>query len=125
MALNTITDIFLMAIPLPVSTLCWPCYYQVTDTNWQIIWKARLDTKRKISLMILFSGGWIVIIFGILRCVTLVTVRSHLLLTSVSPSALNGKLTKSIFRSVPQNLPSPGSGLSANPSSPCWSATLP
>ncbi|KAF2679284.1 hypothetical protein K458DRAFT_346923 [Lentithecium fluviatile CBS 122367] len=59
MAINTATDLYLMAIPIP------------------IIWKARLDTKRKISLMVLFSGGWIVIIFGILRCVTLVTVGAN------------------------------------------------
>lgn len=54
--LNISTDLYLMAIPLP------------------IIYRAHLDIKRKISLMILFSGGWIVISFGILRCVTLVTV---------------------------------------------------
>ncbi|KAF2790144.1 hypothetical protein K505DRAFT_283155, partial [Melanomma pulvis-pyrius CBS 109.77] len=59
MAINTATDLYLMAIPIP------------------IIYKARLDTKRKISLIILFSGGWIVIIFGILRCVTLVTVGAN------------------------------------------------
>ncbi|CAN9176266.1 unnamed protein product [Alternaria alternata] len=56
MAINTITDMYLMAIPVP------------------IIYRARLDLKRKISLIVLFSGGWIVIIFGILRCVTLVSV---------------------------------------------------
>ncbi|KAF3003712.1 hypothetical protein E8E13_009128 [Curvularia kusanoi] len=56
MAINTVTDIYLMAIPLP------------------IIYRAHLDLKRKISLIILFSGGWIVIIFGILRCATLVSV---------------------------------------------------
>jgi hypothetical protein len=44
--------------------------------------------KRKISLIILFSGGWIVIVFGILRCVTLVTVRSLPRLTFVP---LNGR----------------------------------
>ncbi|KAI8932357.1 hypothetical protein NX059_010549 [Plenodomus lindquistii] len=54
--LDVITDLFLMAIPLP------------------IIYRAHLDIKTKVSLMILFSGGWIVISFGILRCVTLVTV---------------------------------------------------
>ncbi|KAF2852522.1 hypothetical protein T440DRAFT_526005 [Plenodomus tracheiphilus IPT5] len=54
--LNITTDIYLMAIPLP------------------IIYRAHLDIKRKLSLILLFSGGWIVIIFGILRCVTLVTV---------------------------------------------------
>lgn len=54
--LNISTDLYLMAIPLPIT------------------YRAHLDTKRKASLMILFSGGWIVIIFGILRCVTLVTV---------------------------------------------------
>ncbi|KAF2708822.1 hypothetical protein K504DRAFT_380567 [Pleomassaria siparia CBS 279.74] len=59
MAINTATDLYLMAIPIP------------------IIYKARLDIKRKLSLFVLFSGGWIVIIFGILRCVTLVTVGAN------------------------------------------------
>ncbi|KAF1914655.1 hypothetical protein BDU57DRAFT_478958 [Ampelomyces quisqualis] len=55
-SINTITDMYLMAIPLP------------------IIYRAKLDIKKKISLIILFSGGWIVIIFGLLRCITLVSV---------------------------------------------------
>ncbi|KAH7406988.1 hypothetical protein DE146DRAFT_778586 [Phaeosphaeria sp. MPI-PUGE-AT-0046c] len=54
--LNICTDLYLMAIPLP------------------IIYKANLDLKKKISLIVLFSGGWIVIIFGLLRCITLVSV---------------------------------------------------
>ncbi|KAL5117972.1 hypothetical protein ACEQ8H_004117 [Pleosporales sp. CAS-2024a] len=55
-AINATTDMYLMAIPLP------------------IIHRAKLDLKRKLSLFILFSGGWIVIAFGLLRCITLVTV---------------------------------------------------
>ncbi|KAF1837104.1 hypothetical protein BDW02DRAFT_577369 [Decorospora gaudefroyi] len=54
--INVATDLFLMAIPIP------------------IIHGAKLSMKKKIPLFILFSGGHIVIIFGILRCVTLVTV---------------------------------------------------
>ncbi|RYP50150.1 hypothetical protein DL768_004267 [Monosporascus sp. mg162] len=56
MALNTITDIYLMAIPLPV------------------ILKSRMNTKRKFFLIVLFSGGLLTMVFGILRCITLVTV---------------------------------------------------
>ncbi|KAF2026773.1 hypothetical protein EK21DRAFT_115504 [Setomelanomma holmii] len=73
---------------------CWTIYYsrmadgiQKMDIRIKVAWllngttylaaiilKACLDTKKKFSLVVLFSGGWIVIIFGILRCVTLVTV---------------------------------------------------
>lgn len=77
MAINTITDVFLMAIPLPVRTRKRSHAYMV-DLRQQIIYRARLDLKRKVSLIVLFSGGWIVIIFGILRCVTLVSVSPHL-----------------------------------------------
>ncbi|KAF1840946.1 uncharacterized protein K460DRAFT_250866, partial [Cucurbitaria berberidis CBS 394.84] len=59
MALNTVTDLYLMAIPIP------------------IIWKARLDKKRKLQLLILFSLSWIVIVFGIIRCITLVTTGEY------------------------------------------------
>jgi hypothetical protein len=43
-------------------------------TTQQIIYKAHLPTAKKLPLMLLFSGGWLVIIFGLLRCITLVTV---------------------------------------------------
>ncbi|KAL1865420.1 hypothetical protein VTK73DRAFT_5264 [Phialemonium thermophilum] len=54
MVLNTLTDLYLMAIPLPV------------------IYKSRLNTGRKVFLIVLFSGGFLTMAFGILRCVTLV-----------------------------------------------------
>ncbi|KAH7042185.1 hypothetical protein B0J12DRAFT_720707 [Macrophomina phaseolina] len=56
MAINTATDLYLMTIPLPM------------------IYKSRIELKRKITLLVLFSGGFLVISFGILRCITLVTV---------------------------------------------------
>ncbi|KAL1961758.1 hypothetical protein VTN77DRAFT_1084 [Rasamsonia byssochlamydoides] len=56
MALNTATDLYLMAIPLPM------------------IYQSRLPLKKKISLLVIFSGGFLVMIFGILRCVSLLTV---------------------------------------------------
>ncbi|PVH92997.1 hypothetical protein DM02DRAFT_252867 [Periconia macrospinosa] len=59
MALNTATDLYLMAIPIP------------------IIYKTRIEIKKKLLLLILFGGGFIVMIFGILRCVTLVTVGAN------------------------------------------------
>jgi hypothetical protein len=78
-SINTVTDIYLMAIPLPVCTNHFKptSHARTANISRQIIYKAHLDLKKKMSLMILFSGGWIVIIFGILRCVTLVTVRAR------------------------------------------------
>jgi len=76
-ALNALTDVYLMAIPLPVRSGLQASEELLMLTTCQIIYKAKLDLKKKISLFVLFNGGWIVIIFGILRCVTLVTVRSH------------------------------------------------
>ncbi|PVH92570.1 hypothetical protein DM02DRAFT_482862, partial [Periconia macrospinosa] len=55
MVINTATDLYLMTIPLP------------------IIYKLRIELKKKIMLLVLFSGGFLVIIFGILRCSTLLT----------------------------------------------------
>ncbi|KAI9872230.1 MAG: hypothetical protein M1830_001881, partial [Pleopsidium flavum] len=67
MAINTATDLYLMAIPLPM------------------IYKSRLQTKKKITLLVMFSGGFLVMIFGILRCVTLLTVSTLLHKTALSP----------------------------------------
>jgi hypothetical protein len=56
MVMNTITDIYLMAIPLPM------------------IWKAQMPWKKKVTLMVMFSGGLLELVFGILRCVSVLTV---------------------------------------------------
>ena len=39
-----------------------------------MIWVANMHWKRKISLMIMFGGGFLELVFGILRCVSVLTV---------------------------------------------------
>ncbi|WQF89917.1 hypothetical protein CDEST_14931 [Colletotrichum destructivum] len=56
MAMNTATDFYLMAIPLPM------------------VWKSHLPWRKKATLMIMFSGGFLEMAFGILRCVSILTV---------------------------------------------------
>ncbi|PQE24973.1 integral membrane pth11 protein [Rutstroemia sp. NJR-2017a BVV2] len=56
MAINTATELYLMTIPLP------------------LIFKSQLPTRKKITVLVLFSGGFLVMAFGILRCVSLLTV---------------------------------------------------
>ncbi|KAJ0297656.1 hypothetical protein COL5a_004809 [Colletotrichum fioriniae] len=51
-----ITDFYLMAIPLPM------------------VWKSHLPWRKKVTLMIMFSGGFLEMTFGILRCVSILTV---------------------------------------------------
>ena len=65
MVMNTVTDFYLMAIPLP------------------IVWQASLPWRKKVVLLIMFSGGFLEMAFGILRCVSILTV--CLISTSQSP----------------------------------------
>ncbi|KAL8811563.1 MAG: hypothetical protein Q9200_001706 [Gallowayella weberi] len=53
--LNISTDFYLMSVPLPM------------------IWGSRLATKRKWVLSVMFSGGILVMVAGILRCVLILT----------------------------------------------------
>ncbi|KAI0850376.1 hypothetical protein F5Y00DRAFT_260674 [Daldinia vernicosa] len=53
MITNTLTDFYLMAIPLPV------------------VWKSHLPWRKKFILLIMFSGGFLEMAFGILRCVSI------------------------------------------------------
>ncbi|KAK7427619.1 hypothetical protein QQZ08_005894 [Neonectria magnoliae] len=55
MAMNTITDFYLMAIPLPM------------------VWKARMPWRKKLVIMVMFSGGFLEMAFGILRAVSILT----------------------------------------------------
>lgn len=48
----------------------------VADVYWQLLWKVNISLKRKISLMILFSGGMFVIVAGLIRAVVVLTVRN-------------------------------------------------
>ncbi|KAK2036530.1 hypothetical protein LZ31DRAFT_561071 [Colletotrichum somersetense] len=56
MAMNTATDFYLMAIPLPM------------------VWTSKLHWRKKLTLIIMFSGGFLEMAFGILRCVSILTV---------------------------------------------------
>jgi hypothetical protein len=55
--MNTATDFYLMAIPIPM------------------VFKSGLPKRKKIILFIMFSGGFLEMAFGILRCVSILTVR--------------------------------------------------
>ncbi|KAI2618403.1 hypothetical protein GGR54DRAFT_648146 [Hypoxylon sp. NC1633] len=56
MVMNTLTDFYLMAIPLPV------------------VWKSHLPWRKKLVLLVMFSGGFLEMAFGILRCVSILTL---------------------------------------------------
>ncbi|KAK4156699.1 hypothetical protein C8A00DRAFT_12410 [Chaetomidium leptoderma] len=53
MVLHIMTVLFLMAIPLPM------------------IWKANLPLKKKIVLLVMFSGGFLELTFSLLRCTSI------------------------------------------------------
>ncbi|EGO59999.1 hypothetical protein NEUTE1DRAFT_80603 [Neurospora tetrasperma FGSC 2508] len=56
MVMNTVTDFYLLAIPLPM------------------VWKSNLTWRKKFFLLLMFSGGFIEMAFGILRCVCILTL---------------------------------------------------
>ncbi|KUI60976.1 hypothetical protein VP1G_08129 [Cytospora mali] len=56
MVMNIVTDIYLMAIPVPM------------------VWKSGLPWRKKVSLTLMFSGGFLEMAFGALRCVSILTV---------------------------------------------------
>ncbi|KAK3324783.1 hypothetical protein B0T19DRAFT_465018 [Cercophora scortea] len=56
MVMNTLTDFYLMAISLPM------------------VWKSNLPTRKKIVLFVMFGGGFLEMAFGILRCVSILTL---------------------------------------------------
>lgn len=53
--LNVLTDIYLMSIPMPM------------------LWKANLEIKKKLSLILVFGGGVFVMMAGILRCALIIS----------------------------------------------------
>ncbi|KAK7940774.1 uncharacterized protein PG986_013161 [Apiospora aurea] len=53
MVMNTVTDFYLMAIPVPM------------------IWKSKLPLKKKLMIILMFSGAILEMIFGILRAVAI------------------------------------------------------
>lgn len=65
MVMNIITDFYLMAIPVP------------------LVWKSHLHWRKKVTLTLMFSGGFLEMAFGVLRCVSILTVRQSCLLPPV------------------------------------------
>lgn len=63
MVMNTLTDFYLMAIPIPM------------------VWNSHLPKAKKFTLLVMFSGGLLEMAFGILRCVSILTVCLSQLLT--------------------------------------------
>ncbi|KAK7924207.1 hypothetical protein PG985_006261 [Apiospora marii] len=53
MVMNTVTDFYLMAIPIPM------------------IWKSKLPLKKKLMIILMFSGAILEMVFGILRAVAI------------------------------------------------------
>ncbi|KAK8138116.1 hypothetical protein PG984_001496 [Apiospora sp. TS-2023a] len=56
MVMNTVTDFYLMAIPIPM------------------IWKSKLPLKKKLMIILMFSGAILEMVFGILRAVAILKV---------------------------------------------------
>ncbi|KAF4867116.1 hypothetical protein CGCSCA2_v000166 [Colletotrichum siamense] len=54
--LNVLTDLYLMSIPIPM------------------LWFSKLPLRKKLGLIVLFSGGIFVTMAGILRCVLIISV---------------------------------------------------
>lgn len=56
--MNVITDLYLISIPLPM------------------LWSSTLKPLRKVGLMLIFSGGLLVVACALLRSVLMLTVRT-------------------------------------------------
>ncbi|KAK7750178.1 hypothetical protein SLS62_007929 [Diatrype stigma] len=76
MVMNTVTDFYLMAIPLPASSIPDPnpSWLPLTRPCLQVIWGSQLPTRKKVVLILMFSGAFLEMTFGILRCVSILTV---------------------------------------------------
>ncbi|KAK8055770.1 hypothetical protein PG993_000997 [Apiospora rasikravindrae] len=57
MVMNTVTDFYLMAIPIP--------------RGCKMVWKSKLPVKKKFMIILMFSGAILEMIFGILRAVAI------------------------------------------------------
>ena len=67
---NVATDLYVLSIPIPM------------------LWSANMKPLKKMGLMVLFSGGLVVIACAILRVVLLVAVRANLIPASVNMGEL-------------------------------------
>ncbi|KAB8300520.1 hypothetical protein EYC80_000682 [Monilinia laxa] len=82
MSINTATNMYIMAIPLP-----------------SIIKTKGMLTYQKVFLLILYSGGFLVTVFGILRCVSILTA------LGTTTSAGEWSLRESFIAVLVTNLP--------------------
>lgn len=80
--LNIITDVYLLSIPLPVSALgkvsCQEMRIIFAD-NQQLLWGVDTTLKRRLTLMLLFSGAVFIILAGTIRAITILTVSSFII----------------------------------------------
>ena len=74
--LNISTDFYLMSIPLPVNIFLHHagCFALIA---FQMIWKSRLAAKKKWALSVMFSGGLLIMVFGLLRCILILKVSRY------------------------------------------------
>lgn len=77
---NIITDIYLLSIPLPVSgiaDLIIGVSYNLdlfANDILQLLWRVNISLRRKLTLMVLFSGAAFIMMAGIIRAVVISTV---------------------------------------------------
>jgi hypothetical protein len=71
LACNVVTDTYLLLIPLPM------------------LWTVRMRLLKKSGLMLLFSGGIVVIIFAALRCTAILSASSPHIYPFFAPYALS------------------------------------
>lgn len=86
----------------------------------QMIWKSRLAPKKKWALSVMFSGGLLIMVFGLLRCILILKVRFP---ADIERKSKTQHLT--IICSPEPTAPSkPANGPSANPLSQSLSTTF-
>lgn len=79
MSINTVTHMYIMAIPLPVRLSSLALHNSsstIADTLQTILGTKGMLPYQKLFLLVLYSGGFLVAVFGILRCVSILTVSS-------------------------------------------------
>jgi hypothetical protein len=103
--LNVVTDMYLMSIPMPM------------------LWKASLETRKKLSLIVIFGGGVFVMMAGILRCALIIQVSSDIMIPHARVIVIKS-LTQSLR--IPSTAPKQlAAGRAVRHSSPSSSATYP
>lgn len=69
---NILTDIYLLSIPLPVSHLLYAVMFK--SDRLQLLWGVNISLRRRLTLMLLFSGALFIMMAGTIRAVTILTV---------------------------------------------------